>query len=80
VEELRKYTLAWDLLAGEMGNLSLGKHLSLAIRSDHYIHVGSEMLAIKDGGFRVFLAHYFQALVPLRLASASSSSKPLEHS
>ena len=30
VEEPRKYTLAWDLLAAEMGNLSLGKHLSLS--------------------------------------------------
>ena len=62
VEEPRQYTLAWDLLAAEIGNLSLGKHLSLAIRGGHNIYVGPEMLGIKDDGFRVFLAHYFQAL------------------
>lgn len=75
VEELRKYTLAWDLLAAEMGNLSLGKHLSLAIRGGHNIYVGPQMLGIKDGGFRVFLAHYFQAQAPLRLTSPSCSSR-----
>ena len=80
VEELRKYTLAWDLLAAEMGNLSLGKHLSLAIRSEHNIYMGPEMLEIGDDGFRVFLARYFQAMVPLRLTGISSSSRPHEYS
>ncbi len=61
VEETRQYTSARDLLAGEIANLSLGKHLSASIRSGHNIYTGEEMLGIKDKGFRVFLAHYFQA-------------------
>ncbi|MDD4161737.1 MAG: CCA tRNA nucleotidyltransferase, partial [Methanothrix sp.] len=54
-------TSARNLLAGEIANLSLGKHLSASIRSGHNIYTGEEMLGIKDEGFRVFLAHYFQA-------------------
>ncbi len=63
VEEPRKYTRAWDLLAAEIGNLSLGKHIIPAIRGGHKIYVGREMLDIRDDGFRIFLAHYFR-LVP----------------
>jgi tRNA nucleotidyltransferase (CCA-adding enzyme) len=61
VEEIRKYTLACDLLAAEIGNLSLGKHLSKAIREAHDIYVGSELVGIRDDDLRIFLAHYFQA-------------------
>ncbi|MBN1236318.1 MAG: CCA tRNA nucleotidyltransferase [Methanotrichaceae archaeon] len=61
VEEARRYTSARDLLAGENANLSMGKHLSASIRCGHNIYMGQELLAIKDEGFRIFLAHYFQA-------------------
>jgi tRNA nucleotidyltransferase (CCA-adding enzyme) len=61
VEEPRNYTLACDLLAAEIENLSLGKHLSKAICEEHIIFVGLELLDIKDCDFRVFLADYFQA-------------------
>jgi tRNA nucleotidyltransferase (CCA-adding enzyme) len=61
VEEPRKYTHACDLLAAEIGNLSLGKHLSKAIREAHDIYVGSELVGIDDDDLRIFLAHYFQA-------------------
>lgn len=75
VEEPREYTQAGGLLAAEIGNLSLGKHISPAIRGGHKIYVGREMLEIRDDGFRVFLAHYFQARAPLRLTTACSSSR-----
>ncbi len=61
VEEHRSYTLAHDLLAAEVGNLSLGKHLSKAIREEYDIYVGLELLTIKDSDFRMFLAEYFRA-------------------
>ena len=61
VEEARRYTSARDLLAEESANLSLGKHLSASIREGHKIYAGYELLDIKDEGFRIFLAHYFQA-------------------
>jgi tRNA nucleotidyltransferase (CCA-adding enzyme) len=61
VEEARQYTSARDLLAEEIANLSLGKHLSASIREGHNIYAGRELLSIKDEGFRIFLAHYFQA-------------------
>jgi tRNA nucleotidyltransferase (CCA-adding enzyme) len=75
VEEPREHTQAWDLLAAEMGNLSLGKHITPAIRGGHNIYVGPQMLDISDDRFRIFLAHYFQALAPLRLATSCSSSR-----
>ena len=74
VEELREYTKARDLLAAEIMNLSLGKHILPAIRDGHKIYVGLEMLGISDDGFRIFLAHYFQARAPLRLTVACNSS------
>jgi tRNA nucleotidyltransferase (CCA-adding enzyme) len=61
VEEARIYTSAADLLAAEIGGLSLGKHLSASIRGGYNIYVGSELLAIKDERFRIFLAEYFRA-------------------
>ena len=61
VEAPRKYTRAADLLAAEIGNLSLGKHLSGAVRCGHNILVGPRVADIKDDGFRMFLARYFQA-------------------
>jgi len=61
VEEARMYTSAADLLAAEIGGLSLGKHLSASIRCGYNIYVGSELLAIKDERFRVFLSEYFRA-------------------
>jgi tRNA nucleotidyltransferase (CCA-adding enzyme) len=57
----RKYTRAADLLSAEIGNLSLGKHLSMAVRGGHNILVGPRVAEIKDDGFRTFLARYFQA-------------------
>jgi len=63
VELPRKYTHARDLLATEMGTLSLGRHLSLAVRREHKIYVGLELAGIEDKGFRVFLAEYFRPRV-----------------
>ncbi len=60
VEEARQYTSARDLLASNIANLSLGKHLCASIREGHNIYVGLELLGIKDEGFRIFLAHYFR--------------------
>ena len=60
VEEPRKYPIASDLLAAEIGNLSLGKHISKAIHESHNIYVGSELIGIRDDDFRVFLAYYFR--------------------
>jgi len=57
----RKHTRAQDLLAEELGNLSLGKHLSSAVRSGHNIFVGPELARIDAEDFRAFLARYFQA-------------------
>jgi tRNA nucleotidyltransferase (CCA-adding enzyme) len=61
VEEARRYTSARDLLSEQSANLSLGKHLSASIREGHNIYAGLELLSIKDDGFRIFLAQYFQA-------------------
>jgi tRNA nucleotidyltransferase (CCA-adding enzyme) len=61
VEEARQYTSACHLLAAKIANLSLGKHLAVSIRGGHNIYAGYELLGIKDEGFRIFLAHYFQA-------------------
>ncbi len=61
VELPRKYARAEDLLANELVNLSLGKHLSLAIRDGHNIYVGPELLRIEDEAFRLFMACYFRA-------------------
>jgi tRNA nucleotidyltransferase (CCA-adding enzyme) len=65
VEEARQYTSARDLLARESANLSSGKHLSVAIRGGHNIYAGYELLGIKDEGFRIFLARYFRAKLPI---------------
>jgi len=61
VELPRNYVTAKELLAAEMRNLSLGRHLSIAIRSGHNIYVGPELFSIKDTDFRIFLACYFEA-------------------
>jgi len=61
VEEARTHTTAAGLLAAEIGGLSLGKHLSATIRGGCNIYVGSELLAIKDERFRIFLSEYFRA-------------------
>jgi hypothetical protein len=61
VELPRNYVTAKELLAAEMRNLSLGRHLSIAIRSEHNIYVGPELFSIKDTDFRIFLARYFEA-------------------
>jgi len=61
VETARKFTRAEDLLAAEIGNISLGRHLSSAIRCGHNIYVGFGLASIKDEDFRIFLARYFQA-------------------
>jgi tRNA nucleotidyltransferase (CCA-adding enzyme) len=57
----RSYVTARELLAAEIQNLSLGRHLSIAIRSGHNIYVGLELFSIKDKDFRMFLARYFNA-------------------
>ena len=61
VEVPRKYTRAEDLLAAQIENLALGKHLSGAIRGGHNILVGSQVAEIKDDNFRTILARYFLA-------------------
>ena len=61
VELPRQHMRAEDLLAAEIGKLSLGKHLSQAARREHNIYVGPELAGIKDVGFRIFLARYFRA-------------------
>ena len=61
VEEERRYARAADLLAAELAGLSLGRHISAAIRSGYKIYAGRELLAIKDEGYRIFLAEYYRA-------------------
>lgn len=61
VELCRSYTRPQDLLAAKIGGLSLGKHLSSAIREGHNILVGPEIASIKDEEFRAFLREYFEA-------------------
>jgi tRNA nucleotidyltransferase (CCA-adding enzyme) len=61
VEEERRYFQAADLLAADLASLSLGRHISASIRSGYKIYAGKELLAIKDDGYRIFLAEYFQA-------------------
>lgn len=61
VEVQRKYTTVLELLKKEVGTLSLGKHLSIQIRKGHNIYVGSELINVKDLGFRTFLARYLAA-------------------
>ena len=65
VEESRKYTRAQDLLAAELEGLSLGKHLSGAIRRGHTIYAGQEILKIRDREFRIFLAQYLEFRAPI---------------
>ena len=65
VEESRKYTRAQDLLAAELEGLSLGKHLSGAIRRGHTIYAGQEILKIGDREFRIFLAQYLEFRAPI---------------
>lgn len=60
VELCRRYTRPQDLLAAKICGLSLGKHLSSAIREGHNILVGPEIASIKDEEFRVFLREYFE--------------------
>jgi tRNA nucleotidyltransferase (CCA-adding enzyme) len=67
VEEARSYTRARDLLAAEAAGLSLGKHLSASIRAGHNIYEGLDLLGIRDGGFRVFLAQYYAKHFQYRL-------------
>jgi len=61
VELPRSYVTAKELLAAEVQNLSLGRHLSIAIRSGYNIYVGPELSSIEDKDFRIFLARYFEA-------------------
>jgi len=65
VEESRQHTTARDLLAAELEGLSLGKHLSRAIRQGHKIYAGQEILKISDREFRIFLARYLDARAPI---------------
>ncbi len=65
VEEPREHTLARNLLAAELEGLSLGKHLSRAIRRGHKIYAGGEILQIRDQEFRIFLARYFDVRAPI---------------
>ncbi|MFZ3113385.1 MAG: CCA tRNA nucleotidyltransferase, partial [Methanothrix sp.] len=65
VEESRKHNCARDLLAAELEVLSLGKHLSEAIRRGHNIYAGQEILEIRDREFRIFLGQYLDARAPI---------------
>jgi tRNA nucleotidyltransferase (CCA-adding enzyme) len=62
VELPRRYTSARDLLASEINNLSLGKHLTEAVRRGHNIYVGEELAGIKERDFRTFMARYLKAV------------------
>lgn len=61
VEIPRKFTSARDLLASEINNLSLGKHLTKAAARGHNIYVGRELVGIKETDFRVLMARYLKA-------------------
>ncbi len=61
VEIPRRFTSACDLLASEIDKLSLGRHLSEAVRKGHNIYVGGELAKIKNENFRVFMARYLKA-------------------
>jgi tRNA nucleotidyltransferase (CCA-adding enzyme) len=61
VEIQRKYTRASDLLEKEVGTLSLGRHLTMQVQKGHDIYVGSELVQVKDQGFRTFMAGYLVA-------------------
>lgn len=61
VEIPRRHISARDLLAKEINSLSLGRHLSKAVRRGHNIYVGSELAGIKDRDFRIFMARYLKA-------------------
>jgi tRNA nucleotidyltransferase (CCA-adding enzyme) len=61
VEIPRRYTLASDLLACEINGLSLGRHLTGAVRKGHNIYVGKELAGIKEKDFRIFMARYLKA-------------------
>ena len=61
LEEERHYANAADLLAAELPRLSLGRHLSASIRRGCKIYRGMELLDVRDDGYRVFLAEYYQA-------------------
>jgi tRNA nucleotidyltransferase (CCA-adding enzyme) len=61
VELPRRYTSARDLLASEVNNLSLGRHLTEAVRKGHNIYVGEELAGIKEGDFRAFITRYLKA-------------------
>jgi len=67
VEEPRSYTLAPDLLKAKLFGLSLGKHLAPALRHGYNIYCGREILQMKDEGFRIFLARFFEARLRMRL-------------
>ncbi len=61
VELPRRYTSARDLLAREINNLSLGRHLTEAVRRGHNIYVGEGLASIKERDFRIFMARYLKA-------------------
>jgi tRNA nucleotidyltransferase (CCA-adding enzyme) len=61
VEIPRKVTSARDLLASEINNLSLGRHLTKAAAGGHNIYVGRELVGIKERDFRVLMARYLKA-------------------
>jgi tRNA nucleotidyltransferase (CCA-adding enzyme) len=61
VEIPRKFTSARDLLASEINNLSLGRHLTKAAAGGHNIYVGRELVGIKERDFRVLMARYLKA-------------------
>jgi tRNA nucleotidyltransferase (CCA-adding enzyme) len=62
IEEARQHTTARDLLEFEMAKLSMGKHISVSICQGHNIYAGLDLLKIKDEGFRIFLAEYYQSM------------------
>jgi len=61
VDLCRKYTSAHDLLAAELGNLSLGKHLAPAVRKGHKIYLGRELPGLPGHELRLFLSRFLEA-------------------
>jgi tRNA nucleotidyltransferase (CCA-adding enzyme) len=61
LEERRKHRSARDLLVGEMGSLSLGRHLTREVQRGYKIYAGQELAGIGDREFRIFMACYLRA-------------------
>ncbi|MDP2767678.1 MAG: CCA tRNA nucleotidyltransferase, partial [Candidatus Methanoperedens sp.] len=60
VEIPRKYTSAKKLIESGILNCGLGKHVALSIKKEFHVLEDSELLNIRDVGFRRFLQRFFE--------------------